>query len=130
MPRYECSAEGFEANWVEVADRWTRREVETIYATAVDQEYVALLQAKTTACHIVLSDGSVIDDVQTLTYDLLLDADEIVLGWLGGVLPAAIARRRILGNASVRLSSNSRGIAARMLPPRATSTTTSALAEG
>lgn len=116
MPvRMDCAAEGFEGNWIEVSDKWTRREVESVLSTSVDADYIALLRAKTVGVHLELATGDVIDAPDKLTYDALLDADELLLGWLGYVLPTAIAQRRLLGNASLRLSSNSSGIAARKL---------------
>lgn len=113
--RFDCAAQGFEGNWIEVADRWTRREVESVLSTSVDAEYIDLLRQKTVGVHLELATGDVIDTPEALTYDALLDADELLLGWLGYVLPTAIAQRRLLGNASLRLSSNSSGIAARKL---------------
>ena len=118
MPvRMDCTATGFERNWIEIADAWTRREVESVLSTSLDAEYVQMLQRKTLALHLELATGDVIDDPAALTYNALLDADELLLGWLGYVLPTAIAQRRLLGNASLRLSSNSSGIAARKLQP-------------
>lgn len=119
MPvRMDCTAPGFEGNWIEIADAWTRREVEGVLSTSLDAEYVQMLQRKTVALRLELTTGGVIDDPAALTYDALLDADELLLGWLGYVLPTAIAQRRLLGNASLRLSSNSSGIAARKLQAR------------
>jgi len=110
--RFECSAEGFERNWIEVSERWTRREVEAVVSTSVDADYIDILRQKTTAVHLELATGDVIETPEALTYEALMDADELLLGWLGYALPTAIAQRRLLGNASLRLSSNSSGIAA------------------
>lgn len=113
--RIYCAAEGFERNWIEIDGRFTRREVEKMYVTDASPEYIDLLRSKTVGVHIELESGEVIDSPDKLTYDALLDADEIVLGWIGYALPLAVTQRRALGNASVRLSSNSSGIAARKL---------------
>lgn len=110
--RFECNAEGFEGNWIEVAERWTRREVEAVISTSVDADYIDMLRSKTTAVRVELATGEAIETPEALTYDALMDADELILGWLGYVLPTAIAQRRLLGNASLRLSSNSSGTVA------------------
>lgn len=103
MPvRVECTAEGFERCWVEVTERWTQRETVEMMAVA-DDAFYAMLSRKLIACHIETTTGS-IDRPEDITADNLLDADVEVIGWLGVVMPLAVARRRTLGNASARLS--------------------------
>ena len=111
--RWTCTVEGFSDTWIEVDDRWTRRETESVENTA-DETYLLLLRAKTTACHIQAGDGY-IESAAELTEENLLDADEAVWGFLGRVLPYTIAQRRFLGNASLRpsLPSNGTGAAAK-----------------
>ena len=102
--RIECDLDGLTSNWCDVADGWTRREVQEL-VDVQDETFYDLLRRKVTACHIELSNGVTITDPQHITDDALLDADIALLGWLGRTLPLAVARRRVLGNASARLSS-------------------------
>jgi hypothetical protein len=104
MPiRIECSAPGLESNWLDVADKWTQRDVERLIQ-ATDGAFYELMRAKVEACHIELDNGATITDPQAITTDAMLDADIALLGWLGRALPLAVAQRRVLGNASARLS--------------------------
>ncbi len=105
--RIECDAEGLTGNWIEISDRWTQREAVAMMEVAND-EFYALLRAKTVAVHIDAG-GTAITSPEQLDADHLLDADVAVLGWLGSVLPIAVARRRTLGNASARLSFSANG---------------------
>lgn len=102
--RIECKEPGFEANWVEVSERWTRRETIELYKVG-GEDYFALLRQKVTACNIIPIAGDPITDPQSITPDNLMDCDEVVHGFLGGSLQAAIAERRAIGNLSARLSS-------------------------
>lgn len=103
--RIECSAPGFEANWVDVADAWTRRDTTEMYA-AQGEAFYELLRRRLVACHIELTTGQAIDAPAGITTDAIQDADEALLGWLGVVLPIALAKRRALGEASARVSSS------------------------
>ncbi len=104
MPvRIICDAPGLEANWVDVADRWTQREIAAMHAAA-DEAFFALLRTKLTACNVVVSDALTVTDPAQLTDDVLMDADVMLMGWLGRVLPLAVAQLRYLGSRSARLS--------------------------
>lgn len=106
--RIECKEAGFESNWVDVSDRWTRRETASLY-TVSGEDYFALLRAKVTDCHIVPTVGEPITDPQDIAPDNLMDCDETVHGFLGGALQMAIAERRSIGNLSARPSSTTNG---------------------
>jgi hypothetical protein len=106
--RIECQEPGFEQNWVEVSDRWTRRETANLY-TVAGEEYFVLLRQKVTACNIVPVVGDPITDPQGIAPDNLMDCDETVHGFLGGALQMAIAERRRIGNFSGRPSSATNG---------------------
>ncbi len=103
----ECDIEGLTDNWIEISDRWTQRESVAMMEVANDAFY-ALLRAKTIAVNIDAG-GTLIATPDQLTGDNLLDADVALIGWLGMVLPLAVARRRTLGNASARLSLSANG---------------------
>ena len=109
--RIECDAAGFEHNWLEVEDKWTRREIIALegFSMSDNARFFDMLKRKVQACHIALEDGGAIEDPANLDYDSLLDADEIIWGWLGQALWIAIGRRRSLGNLSARLLSAQNG---------------------
>ena len=110
--RIECMAEGFESNWVELdMDKWTARDSKKLDAADLDG-YVELLRRKVLACHIELETGTILTKPDDFDEDTILDADELLVGWLAGVFYSAIGRRRILGNLSARLSSSSKDGAA------------------
>lgn len=102
--RIECSAPGFEANWVEMPDVWTRRDTVEMN-TAQGEAFWVLLRRRCTGCHLVMTTGDVIDTPAGITVDAIQDADELLLAWLGNTMPIALARRRALGEASARVSS-------------------------
>jgi hypothetical protein len=109
MPiRIECAAPGLEANWLDVADKWTQRDVERL-VEATDEAFYELMRAKVVACNIELETGEAITDPAHITSGRMMDADVVLLGWVGRALPLAVAQRRLLGNASARLSSNANG---------------------
>ncbi len=105
--RIECDVDGLTGNWIEISDRWTQREAVAM-VEVVNDDFYALLRAKTVAVHIDAGEITITSPDQ-LDADHLLDADVAVLGWLGSVLPIAVARRRTLGNASARLSFSANG---------------------
>jgi len=105
--RIECSIEDFGDTWVEVSDKWTRRE----YRDMLDAEgdaWLDLFHAKVEACHIQ-TDGEPITDPQELTEDMLDDVDMRVLGFLGGLFIDAAQALRSLGFMSGHVSSNGTG---------------------
>ncbi len=109
MPvRIECTAPGLEANWLDVADKWTQRDVERL-VEVTDEAFYELMRAKVVGCNIVLETGEAITDPQAITSAAMLDADVVLLAWFGRALPLAVAQRRLLGNASARLSSPASG---------------------
>lgn len=103
--RMECTAPGFEETWVEVSDRWTRREFKAM-VDAGGAEWLEMFHDKVTACHIQAS-GEAITDPAAVTEDALDDVDMQVLGFLGTVLLEAVAHLRSLGFMSGRVSSDS-----------------------
>lgn len=104
MPvRIACDAFGLEGNWIDVAERWTQREIAELNAAA-DDAFFALLRRKAVACHVAVTPELTITDPAQLTAENMLDADVLLLGWLGRALPLAVAHQRVLGSRSARLS--------------------------
>lgn len=106
MARVTCTTEGFTDNWIEISETWTRRDRQELDQADVES-VLSSLRRKATACHIVLSDGTTIDDVEMLTDDGLIDADLQVWGFVLGSQFRATGALQSLGNFSVRVSSDS-----------------------
>lgn len=102
--RIECTTEGFEGTWVEVSDRWTRREFKELLDSEGD-DWLETFHVKVDACNIE-TDGEPITDPAMVTEDTLDDVDMQVLGFLGTVLFEAAAHLRSLGFMSGRISLN------------------------
>ena len=101
--RVYCDDPEYSATWIDVDSRWTLGEQVRLLEVA-DDDFWAFLRGKTAACHIQTADGGAIDDPAQISAAGLAGCDVLVIGWLGSVLPVAIAKRRALGNASARLS--------------------------
>ena len=102
--RIECTAEGFEGTWVDVSERWTRREFKEMLESD-GAEWLDTFHKKVTACNIETG-GEPITNPQSVTEDMLDDVDMQVLGFLGTVLLEAVAHLRSLGFMSGRVSSD------------------------
>ena len=111
--RIYCDDPDYSETWIDVSPRWTQGEMQKMLDVQGDDFY-AFLRAKTVACHIQTVDGGVVTDPAQISDAGLSDVDVLLIGWLGRTMPLAVARRRILGNASARLS----------LPNTGTGTTT------
>ena len=112
MPvRVYSSGEGFEDNWIEVVDAWTRAET-TAYGTLSADAFADLWQRKVDNCHLVTADGSLIDD-PTQVFARMNEFDERLIGLIRMGPVTAIRHLRILGELSVRLSSNGTDVAVR-----------------
>lgn len=99
--RLECNVPGLEGCWVEISDSWSRRDAGDMWA-AKGEDYWAFLRRKTVACHLELTTGQAIDTPDGILSDVMGDADEALLAWIGYVLPAALAKRRVLGEEAGR----------------------------
>lgn len=100
--RYYCTIEGLEDNWVEVSERWTRREAVTYAETRTTEDEFAWLRRKVVACHLA-KEGAVLTDPAALTPDWFDDADLRLWGFVCGVLGLTLRDLRTLGNMSGRL---------------------------
>jgi hypothetical protein len=100
--RYYCNIEGLEANWIEVSERWTRREA-VDYGTGrgTDHEFL-WLRRKVVACHLVKDEVS-LTDPEALAPEWFDDADLRLWGFVCGVLGQTLRDLRTLGNMSGRL---------------------------
>ena len=102
--RLECTVAGLEGNWLEIQDRWTRREARALFDALTADEWMPLLQGKVSACHLVNEDGDVLSDPASMTAEWLEGCDVALVQFLGSALPTAVRERQNLGNFTARLS--------------------------
>lgn len=104
--KFTCNLEGFEGNWIEFSDVWTRREGKELFELPESEAFNKYAPLKCVACHIELSEGEPITNPAKLTYESMDDADARVFGFVARALFNAYQEMQRLGNASARLSSN------------------------
>lgn len=120
--RIYCDDPDYTETWIDIAARWTQGEMQRMLDVQGD-EFYSFLRSKTVACHIQTADGGAVTDPAQLNDTGLADVDVLLIGWLGRTMPLAVARRRILGNASARLSLPNNGTGATMTPTTAAPST-------
>lgn len=106
MPlRFHPEIEGLTHCWVEIEERWTRREVRELMERDDEATMVKFLRAKVTGCHLERGDGQ---PPVTTTDELIANLDDLdlrLIDFIGTVLIQAAAILRTLGNLSGRLGS-------------------------
>ncbi len=101
-----CSLEGFQDNWVEVTEHWTRKDLRILAETNEVPALLALLREKLVGCHIrVEGRDEFVTRPEDLTEELIDDMDLRVWGFLAYVLTETCIYLRSLGNMSGRVLS-------------------------
>lgn len=100
--KFYCDIEGFKDNWAEVSDSWTRKEYSEMMQ-ASGEDLLKIMQHKVLSCFVVLADGSAATSFGDITDAQWDEMDLRLFGWIGGLLPNATERLRLLGNQSARL---------------------------
>lgn len=99
--RVECATPGLKANWIEVDEVWTRKELQAFVALQ-GEAYWALWGRKVTACHVELVEGGVLDDPAAVQ-QVLDDVDLRLLRWLPSAVLMATNHLLRLGEGSALL---------------------------
>ena len=94
--RLQCNIEGFEQCYIELSDRWTRRELRDFFTTRVD-DAAGLIQKKITAIYIECADGQPITTADQLTEERLEQVDVQVYNWLPGAIMTGLRELENLG---------------------------------
>ena len=103
--RFDCKLDGFDGNWVDVSEVWTRREIAVMAAVSTPTALVDWLQKKRTACHIATVEGEAITSPADLTIEAIDERVDVRLyDFLGTVLIQAVGELRSVGPLSGRLS--------------------------
>ena len=118
--RVYCDDPEYVDTWIDIEARWTLAEMDRMVEVAGD-DFWAFLRGKAVACNIQTAGGAISDPAE-ISAEGLRDVDVLLIGWLGRVLPLAVAQRRALGNASARLSLPSNGQKSMMMTAAPTPT--------
>jgi hypothetical protein len=105
--RYQCDIPGFEDNFIELSERWTRRELATV-DTIEGEAYFALLRRKLTGVHLTRIDeetGNAIDPIDTpagFTREATEAIDFMVWRWVAHAMRKGINTLYSLGEERAR----------------------------
>lgn len=105
--RYTCDIPGFEDNYIELSERWTRREMATS-RTATGDAYFALLQRKVTAIYLSRVDEATgnpidpIDNPSAFTTEAVDAVDYMVWRWVAYAVRRGLDDLYSLGEESAR----------------------------
>lgn len=87
--------------FVEVADKWTMKEVKALIDSNAD-EYFDILKKKTISILLRDADGNELRDINNFSNDWMENVDVAVAGFVGMVLVRHVRDRKSLGGLSVR----------------------------
>lgn len=94
--RLQCTIEGFEHCFVELSDRWTRKEMRA-FRSAGTEEAMALLKRKITGVYLECADGQHITAPDQMTDERLDEVDSQVYLWIPGALMVGLRELENLG---------------------------------
>lgn len=105
--RHECVVDGFDDNYIEVRESWTRRQIRDFWRLIIAPEdyktWCMLAISKVEACHLSTEDGRVIDKPTELTADVLDgDIDYRVYDWFVVAMIDAVNKVQSLGEVTRR----------------------------
>lgn len=102
--KYYSEIEGYEDCFVDVVDKWTMKELKELTASE-DKEYFEIFRRKVTGLLLRDADGVELRDVTQFNEEFVENMDVAMAGFIGGVLPMHVRKRKSLGGLSVRQSS-------------------------
>lgn len=94
--RLQCTIPGFEHCFVELSDRWTRKEMRT-FRSAGTEEAMTLLKRKIVGVYLECADGQHITAPDQMTDERLDEVDSQVYLWIPGALMVGLAELENLG---------------------------------
>lgn len=101
--RVECTEPGFEGNFIELSDVWTRGEMRRFWRKETNdedrREWLSLLQGKITAIHLEAVNGDPITRADQYTDEELERIDNRLWLWVQSALLKAVMDVNDLGNA-------------------------------
>lgn len=97
--RYQCDIPGFEDNFFDLSERWTRGEVKAFFAET-GEPYLALIRAKLTAIHLAAEPPTgAITTPEQLTSAATDDIDLAVWKWFSTAINRGVDDLYRLGEA-------------------------------
>lgn len=101
MAKYYLEFDDYKDCFVEVADKWTMKEVKAL-TSSTEENYFDIFKKKVESIFIKDVNGKELRDVNMINDDFLDNVDIAVVGFLGTVLVRHVRDRRSLGGMSVR----------------------------
>lgn len=118
--RLECTIDGLRANWVEVAEQWTRAEMKrwnlAVMGAAPEAELFDLLAQKLVQVHVLLPDGTLVEDGVTLVARFE-ELDMRLVRWLANGISKTLQELLSLGESRRRLLFDGVEVAQPMILP-------------
>lgn len=101
--RIDCDVPGYEHCYIEMSERWTRREMRDFWQLQ-GEEYLALIARKTVSLRLQVSDlgGDLLTDPADLTEAALDRLDYLLFSWFNTVPIIAVQELQRLGEATRR----------------------------
>ena len=99
--RIDCDVPGFEHCFIEMSERWTRREMRDFW-TIQGEEYLALIARKTVSLHLETDDGDSLTSPADLTEVALDQLDYLLFSWFNTVPIITVQELQRLGEATRR----------------------------
>jgi len=82
--RYCCDLPGFEDNFIELSDVWSRKQVKSFWQFE-GEAYMALLKTKVVSCNLACPDGPPITEAFLFTEEGLEQVDFRIYHWVVNV---------------------------------------------
>lgn len=99
---YEGGRAEFAGAFLEFSETGWSRSLRAALSSGTEGEWCAALRRVVRGVHLPLTNGSVIDDAESITPGALMDLDDILAGWVSGCIIAALQEVTALGNAERR----------------------------
>ena len=102
--KYYSETEGYQDCFIDVVDKWTMKELKEL-TESNDEQYFEIFRRKVTSLLLRDADGAELRDIKQFNAEFVENLDVAMAGFIGGVLPMHVRKRKSLGGLSVRQSS-------------------------
>lgn len=103
--KIQCTLPEFEDCWIEVSEKWSGTERNTVAAPTAEQ-WLDLFHSKVLGCHLRDCDGQALSKPVDVTWPMLDNLDVRLAGFVMGCLNTACAELLHLGKVARRVSFN------------------------
>jgi hypothetical protein len=107
--KYFSDLEGFKECFIEVSDNWTVKEMRQLSESDTEEAYFEIFKSKVESMYLRDVSGVEFTNPKEFKGDDIEDFDVAMAGFIGGILPLHVRKRRNLGGLAVRPSSTGSG---------------------